>query len=132
RTKRHQLYSLRLQGGRCAFQPVHDCDDLLDRCAVGAHRFYGLHDGAAFGRDVLDENNVAVGAEIAVDLLLRPVVLGFLAHHEPVDPALLETAHAYGRGDRHGAELEPADRFDACVVTDQPKYEIGNQVQAFG
>src|SRR5262245_9784849 len=99
RTERHEFDSLVLEGGGRAFQPVHDGDDLLDRCTVGAHGFHGLHDGAAFGSDVLDEDHIAVGAEVAVDLLLCAVVLGFLAHHEPVDPALLETAHAHGGGD---------------------------------
>ena len=40
-----------------------------------------LHHRSAFGGDVVDQNELGAGLEIAVDLSLGAVVLHLLAHH---------------------------------------------------
>jgi hypothetical protein len=46
-----------------------------------------LHHRSALGVDVIEQNDVAAGLEIAVDLSLGAVVFDLLAHHEAVDEA---------------------------------------------
>src|SRR5215470_9548164 len=111
-----------------AFQPIDEGDDLLDARAAGAHRADRLHHRSAFGGDVVEQDDGAVGLEIAVDLALGAVVLDLLAHHEAVDGAAMPAARAHGDDDRHGAELQAADRIDLLVL-DEIEDELGDEMR---
>jgi len=57
--------------------------------AAFPHCAHRLHHRSAFGGDVVDQNEVGAGLEIAVDLSLGAVVLYLLAHHEAVGGAAM-------------------------------------------
>src|SRR6266508_2021231 len=96
RIKRDELYPLFAEVFGGAFQPIDEGDDLLDGRTAGAHRAHRLHHRSAFGRDVVEQNDVGVGLEIAGDLSLGAVVFDLLAHHEAVDGAAMPAADTHG------------------------------------
>jgi len=53
------------------------------------------HEVAAFGGDVVEQDDVAARLEIAVDLALGAVVLDLLAHDEAVDGAAVPAAPSW-------------------------------------
>src|SRR5262245_52585672 len=94
-----------------------------------AHRGDRLHHRAAFGGDVVEQDDGAAGLEIAVDLSLGAVVLDLLAHHEAGDGAAVPAARAHGGDDRHRAELEAADRIDVALALDEIEDELGDEMR---
>src|SRR4051794_16251584 len=87
RIKRNQLDPLFAEVLARAFQPVDQGDDLRNPRAARAYRAHRAHHRSALGGDVVEQDDSAVGLEIAVDLLLGAVVLDLLAHDEAVDGA---------------------------------------------
>src|SRR5207249_10740528 len=80
-----------------ALQPIDEGDDLRYPRAAIAHRAHGLHHRAALGGDVVEQDDGAVGLEIAVDLSLGAVVFYLLAHHEAGDGAMAKSCRCRPR-----------------------------------
>jgi hypothetical protein len=129
RIKRNELNPLFAEVLGRPFQPIDEGDDLLDARAAPSHRAHRLHHRAAFGGDVVEQDDGAVGLEIAVDLSLGAVVLDLLAHHEAVDGAAMPAAGAHGDDDRDGAELQAADRIEVALVLEQVEHELGDEMR---
>src|SRR5438552_18381186 len=112
-----------------ALQPIDEGDDLRYPRAAIAHRAHGLHHRAALGGDVVEQDDGAVGLEIAVDLSLGAVVFYLLAHHEAVDGAGAPAARAHRGDDWHRTELEAADRIDVALVREQIAHDLGDEMR---
>ena len=75
--------------------------------------------GAAGGDDIIDDDHVVTGLEVAFDLFARAVAFGFLADGEDLQRlvrVLGGGGHADGEGDRIRAESHAADGIDLEVL----------------
>ena len=85
-----------------ALQPIDQGDDLRHARSSLAHRAHRLHHRAAFGGDVVEQNDRPVGFEIAVDLSLVPWSFIRLRTTKPATeqwPRFADVVRANKRGD---------------------------------
>jgi hypothetical protein len=109
----------RLDGLAAAFLAVHQHQAEGDFPALALDGVDRLERGAAGGDDVIDDDDVVAGLEVALDLLARAVAFRLLADGENLERlvrVLGGGSHADGEGNRVRAERHAADGIDLEVL----------------
>lgn len=125
-----------LDGLAAAFLAVDEDEREGDFSSLALDGVDGLEGRAAGGDDVVHDDDIVPGLEVAFDLLASPVTLGFLADGEDLEGfgrVLGSGGHPDGEGDRVGAEGHAADGVDFQMLgvdfgTDGVPAEVADEV----